>query len=1072
MGRINIYTGPAGSGKTYHAINDFLSSASKGDVLFPDRHSFLIVPEQLTVEIENKLLTAAGSGGLIASEVISFNRLIYKILAESNKKTGIPLTPSMRAMLLVKVLKNNERKLSYFKKTQEKPFAVAKLGSTITELEKYLVEPETLENAANKYESEHQEDELTVKKLRDIALVKRAFTSEIKGKYEDAQLLAGDAIELINSGTTFITGSSVFVDSFSGFTKVELEILKAISLQCDNLSVYCFKPDYQSSFFGCPLDTLKTLEELLNSTGNVVNVKSILSGDPAENDAHSRFSGSPELRHLSKSYGKIARRDEILLHNKGKEHDIVFAAEGDFYHELEAASNYIEKLVSSGNYGWSDIAVAIPSLDTKQYIASAVFAGRNIPTFIDARLERSGHPLIRLADAFMRICAGELNKNTLTTLLRTGLVNINGETVSRDDADVLENAFLASNVASEKSFRKCVERLAKKYADTPDLKPSYVLAAEALFALLCDEKTGLIYTARGARTVSDALNVFLEFAARCGIDDSFSVLSEKNGGADPELVRTWNVFADIIEECRLSIGYISMGSRGKLFNYTNDALMAAISCFLVGSIPSSEDCVQVGDIDRSLYLDKKVIMILGANEGCFPAEPPDDSFLGDTERQAIKDAGGRTSYNSLERTLLLQFNVYSKMLAASEKLYVSYSLSDETGNELSRAAALDSVERLFEEVGKTERLLSFEDDNQSGPVTEADEVLLGPNLVRQLLNIKASFQGGVTSLDTYRNCPYQYFSEKVLGLEERRDGSIKSDVLGTFMHNVFEKAVNNATGEKRDFREITAGDWNRYVSDAVNAIISSTDASEMIYLSELTNKNKFYLDRAERSSVAELKDISRNLEEGYNPKASELKYGFGGQDDLPALEVDIPGSQVRLKLVGSIDRLDIADNGDGKVAIALIDYKSGKDSSDPGMGKLQLPVYYKAVEKGIDYLKKRFNFTDAEIKKLAYYHYGPDTVSDSKSTMHNEKSVIPQNILVETMEKAKKVEKGKKFETLGEYADRGLELVSETAADLVGGRFTAVYENNKACVYCRYSFMCRQKYSAQAEQSTGFDGED
>ena len=182
---------------------------------------------------------------------------------------------------------------------------------------------------------------------------------------------------------------------------------------------------------------------------------------------------------------------------------------------------------------------------------------------------------------------------------------------------------------------------------------------------------------------------------------------------------------------------------------------------------------------------------------------------------------------------------------------------------------------------------------------------------------------------------------------------------------------------------------------------------------------------------------------------------------------------MRLKLVGSIDRLDIADNGDGKVAIALIDYKSGKDSSDPGAGKLQLPVYYKAVEKGIDYLKKRFNFTDAEIKKLAYYYYGPDTVSGSKSnTMHSENSVIPQSILVETMKKPKSGEKGKKFETLGEYADRGLELVSETAADLVGGKFTAVYENNKACGYCRYSFMCRQKYSAQAEQSTGFDGED
>ena len=98
MSRITLYTGPVGSGKTFKAIGDFMAAASSGDVLFPDRHSFLIVPEQLSVEIENKLLNTAEKGGLIASEVISFNRLVYKILSESGRKTGIPLTPSMRAI--------------------------------------------------------------------------------------------------------------------------------------------------------------------------------------------------------------------------------------------------------------------------------------------------------------------------------------------------------------------------------------------------------------------------------------------------------------------------------------------------------------------------------------------------------------------------------------------------------------------------------------------------------------------------------------------------------------------------------------------------------------------------------------------------------------------------------------------------------------------------------------------------------------------------------------------------------------------------------------------------------------
>ena len=1054
MGKITIYTGPAGCGKTYNAIKEFLASASKGDVLFPDRHSFLIVPEQLTVEIENKLLASAETGGLIASEVISFNRLIYKILSDSNRRTGIPLTPSMRAMLLVKVLKNNEKKLKYFKSTQEKPFAVAKLGSTITELEKYLVDSSTLENAAAEYEQTHAEDKMTADKLRDIALIKKAFTDELTGKYADAQLLAGEAIELIKSGKTCVTGSNVFVDSFSGFTKVELEILKEISLQCSCMSIYCFEPDYESSFFGCPKETIRTLKDTLESSGNVFEKVSLVNNA----SGISRFSNSDELYHLSKNYGKIAPKNATLLKNKDKPHDIIFAAEGEFYHELEAAANYIKSLVASGKYGWSDIAVAIPSLDTKQYLADAVFKGRNIPTFIDARLERSGHPVIRLADAFLRICAGELNKNTLTALIRTGLVACDGVAITRDDADILENAFMAANVRSQKSFTKCVERLSKKYENAKE-KPSHVSAAEKLLDLFCNDSDGILIRAKQANTVGDALNLFLDFAAGVGLDENFSQLSKLDKGGDPELVRTWNVFVDIIDECRLAIGDISKG-RNALFTFTDDALMAAVSCFLVGSIPSFADCVQVGDIDRSLYLDKKVIMILGANEGCFPAEPPDDSFLGDTEREAIKNVGGRTSYNSLERTLLMQFNVYSKILAASEKLYISYSLTDEKGNEVTRAAALDSIERLFEETGRTERLVLLDKETEDDPLDQAKKVALDPELVKSLLHIKDSFRTGVTSLDTYRECPYKYFLEKIAALKEREDGSVQYNTLGSFMHKIFETAVKTAVSKQADFRNLKLEDWNGYVEDAVKTVVNDSDVADIAFLAEISNKNQFYTGRAKISSAHELRHMSGKIDDGFNPADAELSYGF--DEVLPSLDITVNGTAVTLRLVGSIDRVDIKQTEDGKAAVALIDYKSGSNSSDPTMGRLQLPIYFKALENGIEHFKKKHNLSDVEIVKLAYYYYSGDTYKSGRQS-HTEYPVDPSVLSMDTLKKkADKNEQG--FASLEEYAEKGLEIAAETAGKLTGGEFTPDYSCS-SCNYCNYSFMCGRRYSKQAEQS-------
>ncbi|MCR5056119.1 MAG: hypothetical protein K6B54_04340, partial [Clostridia bacterium] len=91
MAKVKIVYGPAGCGKTYRAVNDFYEASQKCDPLFPEKNCFLVVPEQLAVETEKKFFEKE-SKGLIGSEVISFARLVHRIVSDADASSGLPLT--------------------------------------------------------------------------------------------------------------------------------------------------------------------------------------------------------------------------------------------------------------------------------------------------------------------------------------------------------------------------------------------------------------------------------------------------------------------------------------------------------------------------------------------------------------------------------------------------------------------------------------------------------------------------------------------------------------------------------------------------------------------------------------------------------------------------------------------------------------------------------------------------------------------------------------------------------------------------------------------------------------------
>lgn len=1089
MAKIRIFYGAAGCGKTFRAVNDFYEASKRNDPLFPEKRCFLIVPEQLTVETERKLFEK-NVNGVIDSEVISFGRLVHRIIKDSDRKTPDPITPTMRTMLLVKALSrlekeskaetadghedsgagaasgNSGKKLICFESVFDHPSAVSSLTTTLSELDKYSVSPEMLEKASNLRLASDPDDYLTGRRLSELAVILRSFKEETSG-YADGAALAGTAIDIISSGNSIIKNACLFFDSFTGFTEVEMQLIAAMAAQAAEVSFYIFR-DKANPVFAIPNETFDSLTGMFR--GCETEVSEIVPEAPSV----TKYSNSKMLFRLSRAYGKREKAPDA--DNDGS---VRITAAVDLYHEMQACAERIGELVSdSGGYTYSDIAVAIPSVKDCSYILDGIFREHGIPCFIDAKTEYSGHRIIRFTDSFLKILRDERTVDNIMVMLRTGLYKGGKASGSglepaftRDDVDTFENRlmqFACDKKQSWESFERFAGSAAKSCkpaaggdgADSqedgpaiPEIteEPGFLRLAKDILETFRGEE-GFCVRARSCRTVNDVLELIASFGVCCGLTDEAVTGSREKGGTpeEREYVRVRNAFIDILNECSEVLGNVRKKGYKVLTEFTEEVLMSASSSIRAASIPFSGDYVQIGDIERSGYVDKKVIMVLGANDGSFPGNVPDSSFLGDSERDAISEAGGKTAFNSLKRALLSQFNVYKILTSPREKLYISYSLTDGRNEEKQPASAVDSLKRIFTKL-KTEYCAAAEVLTPDIAEILPDGIDVTPGNVKKMLGITDSFRIGATALDDYPRCGFKYYLNYCLGLSTRDTGDAGYDIYGSYAHYLLEKAVAKASAENRlDCEDEKV--WKEYVNDADREFRDDPDNLSKVI--DLGNSNKdTLLSEITRAAVSRdlLNLASITSGEGSRPVFFELRIGTQGKGPyIPPFETNVDG--LKVNVTGKVDRGDALTEG-GIASVTILDYKSRDHSvSDvTDCVKIQLPVYALAIsakrarETMLQILgagTEKYSVTD-----LRYYIYGDQ--AEKKDQYNNNVSHIMRS--VDLKEYPELTEDGGASTTENEIKKR-------VGSILKGDFRKAEKKYEKDCKYCDYRSICKTFY--------------
>ena len=96
---LRIIYGNSGTGKSTYIFNEIADKLKNNN-----RKIYIITPEQFSFTAEKKLLDAVQSNSVIKAEVLTFNRMAYRVMKEVGNANNINLSSSGKSMIIYNIL--------------------------------------------------------------------------------------------------------------------------------------------------------------------------------------------------------------------------------------------------------------------------------------------------------------------------------------------------------------------------------------------------------------------------------------------------------------------------------------------------------------------------------------------------------------------------------------------------------------------------------------------------------------------------------------------------------------------------------------------------------------------------------------------------------------------------------------------------------------------------------------------------------------------------------------------------------------------------------------------------------
>ena len=1033
-------------------------------------NAYVLVPNQYTLVAEEQALKYTGRSCLFGIEILSVNRLGLRILKEKGLESVSMLSRNGRNMLLAKIVRRNRDRLDLFRQAAGKTSFTEMLADFASSFKQQDMSLKAIESLA----AEAETGSVINRKLSELALILGEYEQELQGRYLDGEDYIDRYIEAAKTSKVPVN-KEIWVYGYDSVTPKMLRFLIELAKLSEDVNIVINRGDYGLDEHMEAMIRKAACEEGLSVEECMIPEEYAVKRSEAIEAIGSEFAAaSPAVYE-----GDI---DSVRITECANQ-----------YYEAEAAAAYVLELLRDHGYRMKDITILCNDKDRLQPVIKRTFEEYGLDIFIDSGRKITDSAPVCFIAALLSLIRYPYSTDNIVTLLKTGMSGLDARLVQK--LEIYASKYKVRGTMWTRPLKYgCDEYGEEAFSELEEARTYIAEKLEALEELTSESKT-----------VSDWVKAFRDYLENAW---SFSLRTEEHirhqeeAGLLDDALRTSGSAgeaAEVLEQLETIMGDEPM-DREEVCT----VLEAGLASVSIGIIPPSSDGISMGTVVRTRPRPARAVLVLGANEGTLPLQPSVEGLFSMEEKGLLKDKGW--PLGSLDEIKMMEENtaVHRMLAKPSERLYVSYSLSDTSGTAMLPSGVVSSimdvlpgvrVEKDIVSSGFGMQLVSYRREAikhlmnhlKERNVTEADlltaalveyfegnepELLgrlmecardenrvesLGRELAEELWGRNGNFVMSASSLQSYKECPFRFFVDK--GLRPYEDRAFESDArsIGDVYHDCMMKVG----------AQVAAG-----TGEEIEVIVDrSLSEISMKYREGLFKSSKlegYRLDCIREVCINAAKALALQLESARIDDAC-FEQSFGERGLFPALEFEADGASVRIE--GKIDRADILTGGKARV----IDYKTGTDKLDVEKMKkgyrLQLMIYLMSVTSGEYEPAGMFYFnisrdeeaadklTAAKLEELkarppedAYKLRGL-CIGDEDSP-----DLMPRSVLAE---KRPKTISAEEFEELRADVEA---RIREEAGGIVGGAISIsparVSGTATACRFCRYRSICR--YDAAA----------
>ncbi|MCI5759116.1 MAG: helicase-exonuclease AddAB subunit AddB [Eubacterium sp.] len=1025
---LEFVAGRSGAGKSYQVYREIIRESMEE----PERQFLVIVPEQFTMQTQKEIVQMHPRKGMMNLDVLSFNRLAWRVFEKVGGNTLPVLDDLGKSLITQRVIGTEQKKLRVLGRTLSRQGAAEEMKSLISELLQYRVEESDLDRWIE--ESGEKKQNRLAMKLTDIRTVYHGFRTFLADHYLTAEEVPGVLCDVIGK-SDLVKGSRIVLDGFTGFTPVQLEVVRELLRLADRVTVVLTADTPENLYgsrnihrlFHMSCETYRKVSALAEETRTEIRpVKWVDPGDK------SRFANSPELQFMEKNLFRYCRDG---YHGKKEDgHQIHITEAADPEQEIRAAAGQICRLVREKGYHYRDFAVVTGDLDTYGREAVRIFRSAQIPCFLDQKKKVMSNQMVEFIRAAVDMIRNNYSYDSVFRYLHSGLSLLGEEEIQN-----LEDYCLALGIHGRKKFEEAWTRTSRS------MKPDMLLFYNELREKFARE-TQALHDGLHERnaTVRRRTGLLYEFLVRQDVQnrmrkraDSFREMGDASSAREYDRIfeQVMGMFDRLVE--------VLGDEKMKLSDY-QEILDAGFGEMSIGLIPPGEDQVLVGDIERTRLKKIRVMFFVGINEGIIPKPIPAGGILSEPDREKLSDQKAELSPTSREQMYRQRFYLYLAMTKASDALWLSWSRSGSGGESLLPSYLVGTIRRMFPDVpalvqeelenkdttlrmetrdGQMEYLLEelqqMPERMPSGASVELLRRMLrdpeGKRRAEALLEaVRArnpekglgyllaeklygkELLNSVTRLEEMASCAFRHFLDYGLRLKERDEYVFTPADFGTVMHDSLQVFSETLARKGLDWGSLPDGERDRIADESLTRV---TDGYNNRILFS-TKRNEYMMKRLREILRRTVWALQQQVKKGrFRP--SDFEFDFG--DDLSAVHFRLDHG-ASMRLIGRIDRLDICETKNARY-IKIIDYKTGStklDLEDMYYGlQLQLAVYMNAA---LEADQRKHPGSRTEPAGIFYYHIEDPVIEEEKASTETErleeilKQLRPQGLCRSEME--------------------------------------------------------------------------